>query len=165
MRPRVPSIGSTRTTISTSSGRVPSRQHAPAVLPEPLGDEEHRPVPGQHLELRQQHLLRHPIDGEQRVTGVVAHHRRQLVAGAGLAAGDDAVADRFVDAANPGQQRSASATSRTSGHGQLDDAWWTPGTARSSAAFSSGEVSARKLPPPISGPARYLSRLGRRSGG
>ena len=36
---------------------------------------------------------------------------------------------------------------------------------RSSAAFSSGEVSLRKLPPPISGPARYFSRFGRRSGG
>jgi len=31
----------------------------------------------------------------------------------------------------------------------------------SSAAFSSGEVSLRKLPPPISGPARYFNRLGR----
>ena len=33
-------------------------------------------------------------------------------------------------------------------------------TARSSAAFSSGAVSLRKLPPPISGPPRYLSKPG-----
>ena len=34
----------------------------------------------------------------------------------------------------------------------------TPGSACSSAAVASGDVSDRKLPPPISGPARYLSR-------
>src|SRR5438445_728542 len=37
-------------------------------------------------------------------------------------------------------------------------------TARNSAAFSSGAVSFRKFPPPISGPARYLRRPGLRSG-
>ena len=36
---------------------------------------------------------------------------------------------------------------------------------RALTAFSSGAVSERKLPPPISGPARYLMRFGRRSGG
>src|SRR6266496_451954 len=38
-------------------------------------------------------------------------------------------------------------------------------TACSSAAVCSGAASFRKLPPPISGPARYLSRPGLRSGG
>ncbi len=84
-------------------GSRPFRQHAPAVLPQPLGDEEQRPVPRQRLELREQHLLRDPIDGKQRVAGVVAHHLRQLVARAGLAAGDDAVADHLVDATNSRQ--------------------------------------------------------------
>ena len=35
----------------------------------------------------------------------------------------------------------------------------------SPAAFSSAQVSLRKLPPPTSGPARYFSRFGLRSGG
>jgi hypothetical protein len=43
--------------------------------------------------------------------------------------------------------------------------WWVVDTAWSSAAFSSGDVSLMKLPPPTSGPARYFSRLGLRSGG
>ena len=40
-----------------------------------------------------------------------------------------------------------------------------PSVARSSAAFSSGSDSLVIEPPPISGPARYFSRPGARSGG
>ena len=104
--------------------------------------------PGRDVERQLQHQ-------RARVVGDAAHH----VQAAGRAR-DQHGGGRCRARRNRGGRRSTRV--RVDGHARCVVA---AGSARSSAAFASGAVSARKLPPPISGPARYLSRRGCRSGG
>jgi hypothetical protein len=82
------------------------RQHAASGLAEPFGDEQHRPLACQRLEMADERLFRHAIEREDRVAGVAADDGgERLEVGAGtLAAGDNGVAERGVDLPEPAEE-------------------------------------------------------------
>src|SRR5579883_707413 len=120
-----------------------------AVVGAPLAEHAHFAVDGhrQHETLVVVGVLADEVDA----AGCACHRQLALAPGKLLAKERHQVGDALGRDNGPARSHRVSSRAATA--------------ARSSAAFSSGRVSFRKLPPPVSAVARYLRRPGRRYGG